>query len=48
MVEEIALLGGPPFTDRAKASDGYIEAFRELWTSETPVRDCVLSGPGVI
>ena len=39
MAEEIALLGGPPFTDRAKASDEYIEAFRELWTSETPVRD---------
>ena len=38
MAEEIALLGGPPFADRAKASDEYIEAFRELWTSETPVR----------
>jgi alkanesulfonate monooxygenase SsuD/methylene tetrahydromethanopterin reductase-like flavin-dependent oxidoreductase (luciferase family) len=39
MAEEIALLGGPPFADRAKASDEYIEAFRELWTSETPVRE---------
>jgi len=38
MAEEIALLGGPPFADRAKASDEYIEAFRELWTSETPTQ----------
>ncbi|MEQ9642538.1 MAG: TIGR03619 family F420-dependent LLM class oxidoreductase [Alphaproteobacteria bacterium] len=38
MAEEIALLGGPPFADRAKASDEYIEAFQELWTSETPAR----------
>jgi alkanesulfonate monooxygenase SsuD/methylene tetrahydromethanopterin reductase-like flavin-dependent oxidoreductase (luciferase family) len=38
MAEEIALLGGPPFTERAKASDEYIEAFRELWTNEKPVR----------
>jgi probable F420-dependent oxidoreductase len=38
MAEEIALLGGPPFADRAKASDEYIEAFRELWTSETPAK----------
>lgn len=36
MAEEIALLGGPPFADRAAASDAYIEGFRELWTSETP------------
>ncbi|MBT7757872.1 MAG: TIGR03619 family F420-dependent LLM class oxidoreductase, partial [Rhodospirillaceae bacterium] len=39
MAEEIALLGGPPFAERAKASDEYIEAFRELWTSETPMRN---------
>ena len=36
MSEEILLLGGPPFVERAKASDEYIEAFRELWTSEAP------------
>lgn len=36
MAEEIALLGGPPFANRAAASDEYIEAFRELWTAETP------------
>jgi probable F420-dependent oxidoreductase len=39
MAEEIALLGGPPFAERAKASDEYIRAFRELWTSETPAQE---------
>ncbi|MGE3917657.1 MAG: TIGR03619 family F420-dependent LLM class oxidoreductase [Hyphomicrobiaceae bacterium] len=38
MAEEIALLGGPPFADRAKASDEYIRGFRELWTAEKPVQ----------
>lgn len=38
MAEEIALLGGPPFAERAPASDAYIEAFRELWTSEAPAQ----------
>ena len=36
MAEEIALLGGPPFAERAKASDEYIAAFRNLWTNEKP------------
>lgn len=36
MSEEIALLGGPPFGNRAKASDEYIESFKELWSNETP------------
>ena len=36
MSEEILLLGGPPFAERAMASDEYIQAFRELWTSQTP------------
>jgi probable F420-dependent oxidoreductase len=36
MAEEIALLGGPPFAERAKASDEYISAFRNLWTNEKP------------
>jgi probable F420-dependent oxidoreductase len=36
MAEEIALLGGPPFAERAKASDAYIRAFRELWSAERP------------
>jgi probable F420-dependent oxidoreductase len=36
MAEEIALLGGPEFRHRANASDETIQAFREMWTSETP------------
>ena len=39
MAEEIALLGGPPFADRAAASDEYIEAFRELWTADRPSQE---------
>jgi probable F420-dependent oxidoreductase len=38
MAEEIALLGGPAFKDRAAASEEYIEAFRELWTAPVPAR----------
>ncbi|MDX2156447.1 MAG: TIGR03619 family F420-dependent LLM class oxidoreductase [Hyphomicrobiaceae bacterium] len=38
MAEEIALLGGPAFEARARASDEYIEAFRELWTADEPAR----------
>tara|TARA_E500000331_G_scaffold144284_1_gene140518 strand:+ start:647 stop:1603 length:957 start_codon:yes stop_codon:yes gene_type:complete len=38
MAEEIALLGGPPFKDRATASDEYIQGFRELWSSEAPMQ----------
>lgn len=36
MAEEMALLGAPPFADRARASDEYMQAFRELWTSAAP------------
>ncbi len=36
MAEEISLLGGPPFANRAAASDEFIEAFQELWTAEKP------------
>lgn len=39
MAEEMALLGAPPFADRAKASDEYMQAFRELWTSPSPKLD---------
>jgi Luciferase-like monooxygenase len=38
MSEEIALLGGPPFAERAQASEEYIQAVRELWTAEKPVQ----------
>lgn len=34
--EEIALLDGPPFADRAQASDEYLQAFRELWSADRP------------
>ena len=36
MAEEIALLGGPPFAARGRASDEYIAAFRALWTGDPP------------
>jgi len=35
MKEEFALLGAP-FADRGKATDEYLEAFRELWTRTHP------------
>ena len=38
MSEEIALLGDPPFAERAQASEECIQAFRELWTAEKPVQ----------
>jgi len=38
MAEEIAVLGGPAFKDRALASEEYIEAFRELWTADKPAK----------
>ncbi|MCA8927919.1 MAG: TIGR03619 family F420-dependent LLM class oxidoreductase [Alphaproteobacteria bacterium] len=36
MAEEIALLGGPEFRHRARASEETVEAFRELWTAGQP------------
>jgi probable F420-dependent oxidoreductase len=38
MAEEIALLGGPAFKDRAPASEEYIEAFQEMWTADKPAK----------
>jgi probable F420-dependent oxidoreductase len=35
MQEEFALLGAP-FEERGKVTDEYLEAFRELWTKESP------------
>ena len=43
MAEEIALLGGPPFKDRAVASDNFIEGFRELWTADQPIQSSEFS-----
>ena len=37
MREEFEALGAPPYGKRGKVSDEFIEAFRELWTSESPV-----------
>ena len=36
MAEELALLGAPPFAERARASDEYVAAFRELWSAASP------------
>src|SRR5262245_59913601 len=38
MSEEIAILGGPPFAERAQASEEYTQAVCELWTAEKPVQ----------
>ena len=37
--EEIAALGGPPYKERGAASDAYVRAFRELWSSANPKGD---------
>lgn len=39
LAEEIAALGGPPYNKRGAASDAYIAAFRQLWTSDDPRGD---------
>jgi probable F420-dependent oxidoreductase len=36
MKEEFEWVGAPPFAERGKATDEYIMAFKELWTSERP------------
>ena len=36
MAEEIAAMGGPPFSERGKVTDEYIKIFKELWTSPRP------------
>jgi probable F420-dependent oxidoreductase len=36
MAEEIALLDGPSFESRGAAADEYIQAFRSLWTEDSP------------
>ena len=37
MEEEIALLSGPDFKKRGAAANEYIEAFKILWTDDTPI-----------
>src|SRR6266567_4427207 len=34
--EEFEALGAPPFAERGKATDEYLQAFRELWTKDKP------------
>jgi len=36
MKEEFDSLNAPPFAERGKVTDEYIQAFRELWTSDNP------------
>ena len=37
--EEFDALQVPPFDERGKATDEYLEAFRELWTADRPAYD---------
>ena len=36
MEEEFIAVGAPPFKERGKSTDEYLEIFREIWTSEKP------------
>ena len=36
MQEEFEAVGAPPFADRGRVTDEYIEAFKELWTNDKP------------
>ena len=36
MREEFEAIGTPPFDERGKVTDEYLEVFKELWTSDTP------------
>ena len=36
MAEEFEAIGTEPFRDRGRVTDEYLEAFKVLWTSETP------------
>ena len=36
MAEEMAMLGSPPYDERADAGHEFIEAFRVLWTEDEP------------
>ena len=36
MQEEFEALGAPPYQERGSVGDEYIQAFKELWTSENP------------
>jgi probable F420-dependent oxidoreductase len=34
--EELEAVGAPPFAERGRVTDEYIDAFKELWTRESP------------
>jgi probable F420-dependent oxidoreductase len=36
MEEEFRALGAPPFAERGAVTDEYLQAFKELWTSDNP------------
>jgi probable F420-dependent oxidoreductase len=36
MKEEFDALGAPPFADRGRATDEYLDAFKTLWTEDAP------------
>jgi len=36
MEEELKALGSPPFSERGKATDEYLRAFKALWTQDDP------------
>ena len=36
MEEEFVAVGAPPFSERGKCTDEYLEIFREIWTAEMP------------
>jgi len=37
MAEEFKAIGAPPFSDRGRVTDEYLEAFKVLWAHEQPV-----------
>ena len=39
MEEEFSALDAPPFSERGAATDEYLRAFKELWSSENPTFD---------
>ena len=39
MREEFEAIGAPPFKERGKVTDEFIDLFRELWTKDTPEFD---------
>ena len=39
MEEEFLALGAPPYRERGAVGDEYIQAFKELWTSDSPTFD---------